>query len=120
MLYATVMVFVYPLGIPLFYFMVLKLNASELCPALPGDGKRRSWYHRCCTRGVVRRQVDNDGVEAGLQEEIDARQRVLDQLKARKKHEEKLKHLSFLWEAYEPGCYWYVRLVGCVCVFRLV
>ena len=76
--YAGVMIFVFPLGIPLVFLILLYRKRYELCPAMKGKGR---WW-------VFTPQPDEGG-------------------ERREEDEERISHLVFLYEAYSPQYFWF-------------
>jgi hypothetical protein len=76
--YAGGMIFVFPLGIPLVFLILLYRKRYELCPAMKGKGR---WW-------VFTPQPDEGG-------------------ERREEDEERISHLVFLYEAYSPQYFWF-------------
>jgi hypothetical protein len=80
--YAAIMVLIYPIGIPLMYYMLLRDMKDKLDP------------------GQKRLTAELGSEEKGLAESI----------RLRKEYQETdpdLKSLAFLYESYEPQCWWF-------------
>jgi hypothetical protein len=86
--YAAVMVVIYPVGIPLFYFYLLWTNLNAINPP---------------TKRVVK-----DAERHIVSPEIIQ----LEKLNLRS-NDESISHLSFLFESYRPGA-WYFEVVECL------
>jgi hypothetical protein len=82
--YAGIMIFVFPLGIPLAFLILLYRKRYELCPAM--KGKNRWWVF-----------TPQPGEGGGRLEE----------------DEKRISHLEFLYQAYSPQYFWF-EVVECV------
>lgn len=87
-IYAAVMVFVYPLGIPLFYLYLLWSNLRAINPP---------------TKRVVK-DAERDIVSPEIIQ--------LEKLNLRD-NDDTITHLSFLYESYRPGA-WYFEVIECL------
>lgn len=88
--YAGAMVFVYPVGIPVIYFTFLRTHLNDIDPIVPATGKR----------GRMKEDVMNTLAAIDLRND-----------------NSRLKPVAFLFDAYEPQCWWWEVVV---CIDRLL
>ena len=81
-LYAYLMIFVYPIGIPMLYYRLLRDVADKLDP-----GQREF-------------TLELKSEDAGQEKALEEREKL-------EESDPRLKALSFLYGAYEPRCYWF-------------